>query len=140
MRIEGRIFKSGRTGRFWAVEIPLLGVHTQGRTKDEAFEMAKDAVELIVDRDGFEAQIAPKQAAGEFLVLSNNTKYMIATILRNLRLESGLTAKQVVQRMGEKSETGYLRYERGESMPSIEKLDQILMAIDPASESVLKIG
>jgi len=42
--------------------------------------------------------------------------------------------------MGEKSVTGYLRYEQGKVLPSLEKLSQIMVAIDPYLEPVLKIG
>lgn len=42
MKIEGNIKKSGA---WWSVEIPLLPVYTEGKTKKEAFEMVKNAVE-----------------------------------------------------------------------------------------------
>ena len=40
MKIEGKLIKSGK---WWAVEIPLLLVHTQGKTKRQAYLMAADA-------------------------------------------------------------------------------------------------
>ncbi|WP_148589345.1 type II toxin-antitoxin system HicB family antitoxin [Streptomyces sp. WAC01526] len=33
-----------RTGRWWAVDIPELAIHTQCRTLDEAEDMARDAI------------------------------------------------------------------------------------------------
>ena len=39
MRFAGHILKVGRT---WAIEVPILGVVTQGRTKKEAFAMIAD--------------------------------------------------------------------------------------------------
>ncbi len=33
-----------------AVEFPALGIHTQGKSKAEAYEMAKDALEAVVDK------------------------------------------------------------------------------------------
>ena len=38
MRVEGR-FCTGRSGKWWAIEVPILDIYTQGRTKKEAFEM-----------------------------------------------------------------------------------------------------
>ena len=56
MRFEGRI---RRAGRYWAIEVPILGVFTQGRTKKEAFEMIADAVESLVNKGGFQVRIFP---------------------------------------------------------------------------------
>ena len=33
MRLVGRVFRSGR---YWAIEVPMLGVVTQGSTKKDA--------------------------------------------------------------------------------------------------------
>ncbi|MFE9623997.1 type II toxin-antitoxin system HicB family antitoxin [Streptomyces sp. NPDC006527] len=33
-----------RTGRWWAADVPVLGLHTQGRTLDEAEALARDLV------------------------------------------------------------------------------------------------
>ncbi len=39
MRLFGRMYEDGG---FWVVEIPLLEAMTQGRSREEALEMAKD--------------------------------------------------------------------------------------------------
>ena len=54
MKIEGKLIKSGK---WWAVEIPLLLIHTQGKTKKEAFRMAADAVKAIIDEKGFKVTV-----------------------------------------------------------------------------------
>jgi len=42
MKIEGKLIRSGK----WrAVEIPLLKIYTQGRIRKDAYRMAKDAIE-----------------------------------------------------------------------------------------------
>lgn len=38
-----------RTGRWWAVDIPELAIHTQCRTLDEAEDMARDAIVEALD-------------------------------------------------------------------------------------------
>ncbi|HRK06687.1 MAG TPA: type II toxin-antitoxin system HicB family antitoxin [Pseudobdellovibrionaceae bacterium] len=139
MRILGRVFKNADTGGFYAVEVPALGVHTQGRTLKEAFAMAKDAVEIAVDRQGFKVKIFPL-GDGEFAIEANNPGMLIATSIRRTRSLRGLSAKQVALRLGEKSETGILRYERGESVPSLAKFEEIMIAIDPSKRPMLRFG
>jgi len=46
MRFAGRVF---RVGRMWAIEVPILGVATQGRTKKESFTMIADAMGWKLD-------------------------------------------------------------------------------------------
>lgn len=135
MKLEGYLKK---VGSYWAVEFPPLGVHTQGRSKKDAYEMAKDAIETVADHT-FTVDI---EASGDltFTVEASDQKKLISYILKRSRTLSGLTAKQVAMRMKEKSITGYLRYEQGKSTPSIEKFSEILTAIDPSKEPVLKIG
>ena len=50
MRFVGKVFKAGK---YWAIEIPILDIATQGRTKKEAYEMIADAVESLVNKKGF---------------------------------------------------------------------------------------
>jgi predicted RNase H-like HicB family nuclease len=41
-----------RLGDWWAISVPeLRGVHTQARTLDEAADMARDAIALMLDID-----------------------------------------------------------------------------------------
>ena len=48
MRFAGQVFRSGK---YWAIEVPILSVVTQGRTKTKAFEMNADAIETLVNLD-----------------------------------------------------------------------------------------
>jgi predicted RNase H-like HicB family nuclease len=139
MKIDGRLARNAETGKFWAVDIPSLGIHTQGKTKKEAYEMAKNAVETIIDQPGFQVDIQPMDD-NFFSITANDAKKLVAAIIKRQRSLKGLTAAQVALKMGEKSVTGYLRYEQGKTLPSIEKLSDILIAIDPFLEPVLKIG
>lgn len=139
MKIEGRVFKNKDTGKFYAVEVPALSLHTQSRTLKEAYEMAKEAIEIAINKTDFTVEIIPAKD-GIFHVRSSNLKYLLAGILRSKRLDRGLTASQVATAMNEKSVTGYLRYERAESEPSMNKFTEILLAMDSNLEPVLKIG
>lgn len=56
MRFEGNVH---REGRYWAIEVPVLAVCTQGRTRKEAYEMLTDAIEELVNKPGFRVAVFP---------------------------------------------------------------------------------
>jgi predicted RNase H-like HicB family nuclease len=58
MRFEGRIWKDGK---YWLVEVPAFDAVTQGRTKREAHEMAKDLIETMANTPGFEVTVYPRR-------------------------------------------------------------------------------
>jgi hypothetical protein len=136
MRFAGRVF---RVGRFWVIEVPILGVVTQGRTKREALEMIADAVEALVNRQGFHVDVYP--GGGEYVeVGSADVASMTALLLRRLRLKRGLTLADVARNLGARSLNTYARYEQGRSIPSIAKLGHLLSAVSEGSEFVLAEG
>lgn len=136
MRIEGRLIKQGK---FWAAEVPALVLFTQGRSRKEAFEMVKDAVEGLVDSDGFEAEVIP--ASGEaFYVRGSDYRALISTVLKQMRANCGLSVRDVAHRLGSTSPTAYARYERGNVHLSMEKLEEIVHAIDEGVEPVLSFA
>ena len=139
MKIDGFIFKDQRTQGMWAVEIPALGIHTQGTSRKDALEMAKDAIETVIDSEGFEVTVT-FVCKNQLLIASNNTKLLLAQIFKNKRIANKLTAQQVADKMGEKSVTGYLRYEQGKSLASMDKISEIMNAINPELDPILKIG
>jgi hypothetical protein len=133
MRFVGRVFK---VGRYWAIEVPILGVVTQGRTRKEAFEMIADAIEVLVNKKGFRVEVFPGD--GEYFeVGSPNVAALTALLLRRQRVKRGLTLSDVTKRMGARSLNSYARYEQGRSVPSIKRLSQLLAAVSQGSEFVL---
>ncbi len=133
MRLEGRICRSGR---YWAVEVPILGVFTQGRTKKEAFEMIADAVESLVNKDGFQARIFP--GSGDHFELGASDQGTLTTLLlRRERLKSGLSLAQVAARLGTKSLNAYARYEQGRAVPTVQTLSKLFSAVAPNGDFVL---
>lgn len=140
MRFEGKLYKpTGKKDRYWGVEIPILYVHTQGRSRREAFLMAKDAIESLVDKKGFKVQVYPGEG-DTFTVDSNDSKTLVAFMLKRQREFRKLTVRQVSSRLESKSPNAYAQYERGHVCPSIDKLVELLRAIDPDFEPVLKAG
>ncbi|MFQ6104056.1 MAG: helix-turn-helix domain-containing protein [Candidatus Glassbacteria bacterium] len=133
MRFVGRVFKAGQ---YWSIEVPILSVVTQGRTKKEAYEMIADAIELLVNKEEFKVEVFPRK--GElFEIGSSDLATLSAFLLRRQRMKRGLTLAEVAKRMGAKSHNTYARYEQGKSIPTIEKFSQLLSALSPDIDFVL---
>jgi DNA-binding transcriptional regulator YiaG len=136
MRFYGKVY---RDGRHWLVEIPLLDAMTQGRTKKEAYAMAADLVESLVGRPGFKAHVY-RGKAGELELEGSPTRLLIALALRRQRQASGLSLAQVARRMGARSRNTYARYEQGVSVPTIEKLNELLRVVTSGRDVVLRLS
>ena len=134
MRFEGRI---SRDGRFWLAEIPLLEAMTQGRTRSEALEMIGDWLETMINRSGFRAQVYPR-GKNEFEVSGNDVGALTALLLRRRREASGASLRDVAERLGASSRNAYARYERGDVVPTVEKLDALLKATSPDGDFVIR--
>ena len=134
MRFSGRVFKSGK---YWAVEVPILDVVTQGETKIEAYEMIADAIEILVNKNGFEIDVFPGKG-DYFEISSSDVPALTAFLLKRQRSKQGLTLSDVAQRLGAKSLNAYARYEQGRSVPTVEKFSQLLAALSPESDFVLR--
>ena len=133
MRLAGRMFKSGS---FWVVDVPLLGVTTQGHTKNEAYVMIADAIEELVGKRGFSINVYPGPS-GYFEIGSLDLPALIAFFLRRQRKKKGLTLEEAARRLGASSINAYARYEQGRSVPTVEKFRQLLAAISPDADFVL---
>ena len=134
MRFEGRVF---RDGRFWLAEIPLLDAMTQGRTRKEALEMAVDWLETMVNRRDFRAFIHPR-GQHEFEVSGSDAGAMTALLLRRRRQATGASLREVADRLGATSRNAYARYERGDAVPTLDKLDALLKAASPGDDFVIR--
>jgi len=133
MRFSGKIYKDGK---FWLAEVPILDLITQGRTKKEAYDMVADMLESLVNKEGFKVEIY-KEKKDSFEVGSSEPKHMVSLLLQQKREMSGLSLAQVVSRLGMKSRNTYARYERGYSVPSVEKLDELLNTVCPQIDIVI---
>ncbi|VAW32373.1 hypothetical protein MNBD_CHLOROFLEXI01-716 [hydrothermal vent metagenome] len=133
MRFAGKIYQNGD---FWLAEIPILDVMTQGYTQEEAMEMVADLVETMANTEGFHAELF-LGADGIFEVGSTDLKIMIALLLQRKRELSGLSLSQAAEQLGASSRNAYARYEQGQSVPSIVKLNELLRAISPNTDFVI---
>lgn len=134
MRFEGTV---ARDGRWWLAEIPLLEAMTQGRTRKEALEMIGDWLETMVDRDGFHATVYT-HGSSEFEVAGTDAAAMTALLLRRRREASGASLRDLATRLGSSSRNAYARYERGDAVPTMEKLDALLKATSPSGDFVIR--
>ncbi len=133
MRFAGRVVKSGR---YWAVVVPILDVATQGRSKKEALEMIADAVKSLVNKPGFRALVFPGSGS-TFEIGASDDAALAALLLRRARARAGLSLAEVAARLGAKSVNGYARYEQGRSVPSIRKLSRLYAAVNRTGDFVL---
>ncbi len=125
MRVEGILT---RDGRFWLAEVPTLDAMTQGRTRKEALAMISDWVETMIDQTDVSARshlVAPRR----FELECSDDAALIALMLRRQREAKGLSLAQVAEKLGARSRNAYARYERGESVPTVERLGDLLRAV-----------
>ncbi len=134
MRFTGTLEKDGR---YWLAEIPILGVMTQGKTRKEAYAMVVDLVESLVNKKAFSATVHPAKA-GRFEISGSDTALMIALLLRRQRETSGLSLAEVAECLGVKSKNAYARYERGTTVPTMAKLNELLNAVSLGRDFVLE--
>jgi hypothetical protein len=133
MRFSGRAFRSGR---FWAAEVPILDVATQGRSLADAKSMVADAIESLLNRPGIVVKVYGG-AAGVFEVGASDDAALIALLLRRARARAGLSLAEVAARLSAKSVNGYARYEQGRSVPSAAKLSRLYAAVGLTPDLVL---
>ena len=133
MRFSGKIYK---VGKYWLAEIPILDLMTQGRTKREAYEMVADMLDTMVNQKDFEITVF-KGKKDTFEVGSSDAKYFVRLLLQRKRELSGLSLSQVASRLGKSSRNTYARYEQGKSVPSVEKLNDLLRAVCPETDIVI---
>ncbi len=133
MRLSGSVY---RDGRYWIIEVPILDVMTQGFSEQDAYDMIADAIESLVDREGFRIEVYPGQD-DYFEIEASDSAVLIAFLLKQERLKSGLSLKQVAERLGAKSHNAYARYEQGRSVPTVEKLAELYAAVSPEKDLVL---
>lgn len=133
MKFQGRVFKDGN---YWLADIPFLELMTQGRTKKELLLMVEDLFVTLADRKGFEVNVKCGKD-GILEIGSNDNKVMISVLLKRKRQLNNLTVQQVAERLGSTSRNAYARYEQGKTLPSIDKLQELLSAMGSFSGLVI---
>lgn len=133
MRFQGKVHKDGN---FWLAEVPIFDAMTQGHSRKEALTMIADWFETLANCPDFSVQVYEGNK-GEFEIGASDTKVMIRLLLQRQRQLNGLSLAAAAKRLGAKSRNAYARYEQGTSVPSVEKLDELLQAVSPGQDFVL---
>jgi hypothetical protein len=99
--------------------------------------MIGDWLETMVDRRGFRASVHTR-GRREFEVAGSDAGAMTALLLRRPREASGASLREIAFRLGASSRNAYARYERGNSVPTLAKLDALLKAASPGGDFVIR--
>jgi predicted RNase H-like HicB family nuclease len=141
MELEGKIWKDGR---WWIIEVPCLNIATQGRSKNDAFLMIKDAIfELMksyfneVD-EGFK-MVVHDYKKGSFGLTSNDSKLFLSFLLIRQREESGSSIRDVAERLSSKNPNSYAQYEKGKINFSIDQYEKLMLAVNPKRTTILRV-
>ena len=138
MLIEGKIWQDGK---HWIAEVSMLDAATQGATRKQALGMIEDLLRTMA-KEEINQRINFKVGQCEndhFAVKPSKADYIPALILKRMRMKNEQTVQDVVDRLGEKSKNAYAAYEQGRHIPGLFKWQELLSAICPKTEMVLKI-
>lgn len=135
MRFPGRL---RRDGKHWLAEVPVFAAMTQGRTRADALAMIADWFATMVDRPRFAARVV--NVHGATFEIAADTRPMISLLLRRQRQQSGLSLAAVAERLGARSRNAYARYEQGVTVPTVDKLAELLKAIAPDRDILVDLS
>lgn len=102
--------------------------------------MIGDAIQVEAEKQGLEIQAELSHEQGVFTISANDPELLIAFLLKRQRTSHGLSVRDVASRLKSSSPTAYAQYEQGSRAPSLGKLRELLHAIDPKLNAVLKAG
>jgi hypothetical protein len=91
----------------------------------------------MIDRRGFAASVHPR-GPREFEVSGTDAAAMTALLLRRRREASGASLREIASRLGSTSRNAYARYEQGDAVPTLAKLDALLKAASPGGDFVIR--
>ena len=142
MFLEGRVWQDPDDAKFWLIEIPILNLMTQGKSKKDAFKMIKDATSLLIKdlpmeiSNGFTLKI---EEFGEITFgLSCSIPFLlVAIIVRRQREGSGIP-----QRRSKKDGKALFytdKIESGRSSCSMIRFIEILQMYNPKQKLVLTV-
>lgn len=125
MRIQGNIYKDGK---FYLVEIPALNCITQGKTKDDALDMAADWIENFASNMEFDAHWVSKRD-GSFAIETDDSAALLSLMVARQRTKQGLSLRDMAKQLGVSSRNSVAAYERGKVEPTFKKVQDILSVL-----------
>lgn len=136
---EGIFEKPKGKDRMWGAGVPLLEIYTQGRTRKEALEMVKSAVEEAIDKKGFAVHVEVT-SRDSFALTAQEFGELIALMLRQKRDLSQKSLREISKKLGSKSPNAYHRYELGTTGPTLAKIAELMEAVSEEKYLLLKVG
>jgi hypothetical protein len=136
MRFHGEL---RRDGKHWLAEVSVFDAMTQGRTQAEALAMIADWFSTVVDRPRFAVRVVNVRGT-QFEIAVTDSRPMIGLLLRRQRQKSGLSLRATAERLGIKSPSTYARYEKGTTVPTVERLAELLKAVAPDREILVDLS
>lgn len=139
MMLSGRLFEECGG---WSIDCDIVGVYTQGPTREIALANLAEAIEMVVEQDGFKVTVTETgQVDAEVEIVfvdPSNPSALLAGVLRQQRGRNGLSLSDVASKLGASSVDEYAAYEEGKADPSISRFSEFLAVVAP--DFVLTIG
>lgn len=139
MMLSGRLFEECGG---WSIDCAIVGVYTQGPTREIALANLAEAIEMVVEREGFKVAVIEtgQVDAGADIVFvdPSDPAPLLAAVLRQRRGWNKLTLSEVAEKLGASSADEYAAYEEGKVDPSISKFREFLAVVAP--EYALTLG
>ncbi|ADI38451.1 type II toxin-antitoxin system HicB family antitoxin [Waddlia chondrophila] len=145
MLIDAKIINDPEKKPRYSVEIPLVDALTQGRTKKEALEMAVDAIECLLDAyfeegSGKRAKVTASSLKGNhFFIKAEDQNLLTSLILIRQREKHKTTYSELTKRLKAGSTFAYRRYEKGNVSISVKKFYDLMKAVAPEKNIVLRM-
>lgn len=136
MKFVGKIHPKKEGEKYHSVVLPELGIFTQGKNYKDCLDMAKDALESLLEVEDIEVKILSKNS---FTVSARDLRPLMGRFLETIRENAGLSIREVSSRLGKKSPNFYAQYESGKSLPSVEMLSSFVKAMSPNEDVVISL-
>ena len=99
--------------------------------------MVGDYIESAINQKDFKVFVR-KLGANKLIIETNKDAYLVAFLLKRLRLRAGLSLADVAKQLGAKSRNAYAQYEQGRAVPTVTKLRELLDIISPKTSLILQ--
>jgi transcriptional regulator with XRE-family HTH domain len=92
--------------------------------------MIADLIATMADKEGFSVDVYPSRS-GVIGIETSDVAMLAAVMLRRQREKHGLSMADVATCLGARSKAVYARHEQGRTVPSVEKLFELIAAVAP---------
>lgn len=131
IRYQAKIY---RDGKYYSVEFPdLPGCFSQGATKEEALENAREALSLYLEEarnPRWEVPKPKKRKGSQYYWITPHEDVAIPLMIRHARLKHGLSQNQLAKRLNITVQQLQKLETPGKSNPTIKTLAAIAEALE----------